>query len=279
MRSPLVSAAHLLGLLETVTVLDVRYQTGAQAGSHSGRPAHEAGHIPGAAYVDVDDDLAAPPAGPGERGGRHPLPATEDFEAAMRRAGVRADRPVVVYDDWGGRGAARAWWLLAYHGHPDVRVLDGGWRAWVGAGGAIERGPVTPTAGDFNAEPGHLPLVEVDDVSAVEVLVDARAHERYLGDHEPIDPVAGRIPGAVNVPTSDNLRPDGRFKDGDDLRRLYAAVGAVPGADVAAYCGSGVTACHDLLALTIARVPAALYAGSYSEWISDPGRPVDGRPA
>jgi thiosulfate/3-mercaptopyruvate sulfurtransferase len=275
MRSPLVSAAELVCLLGTVTVLDVRYQTGAP----SGRPAYEAGHVPGAAYVDVDEDLAAPPARPGSPGGRHPLPTPADFQEAMRRSGVRNDRPVVVYDDWGGRAAARAWWLLRYYGHADVRVLDGGWRAWLDAGGESETGPLVVEAGDLELDPGHLPVVEVEDVPTVEVLVDARAHERYLGDHEPIDPVAGRIPGAVNVPTSDNLRPDGRFKDAEQLRQVYAAVGAVAGSDVAAYCGSGVTACHDLLALTIARVPAALYAGSYSEWVSDSERPVDGRPS
>ena len=197
----------------------------------------------------------------------------------MRRAGVRGDRPVVVYDDWGGRAAARAWWLLRYHGHRDVRVLDGGWSAWLDAGGEVEEGQVTPEPGDFEADPGHLPVVETEDVLAVEVLVDARAHERYAGEHEPIDPVAGRVPGAVNVPTTDNLDAGGRFKDADELRRTYAAVGAVAGADVAAYCGSGVTACHDILALAVARVPAALWAGSWSDWVSDPERPVAGPPA
>ena len=231
-------------------------------------------------YVDLDTALAGPPAAPGEPGGRHPLPETAVFEAAMRAAGVRHDRPVVVYDDWGGRAAARAWWLLRYHGHGDVRVLDGGWPAWLDAGGATETGPVTPEhLGDFTANPGQMPVVDTDDVPAVEVLVDARAHERYAGEHEPIDPVAGHVPGAVNVPTNDNLGPGGRFKDPDELRRTYAAVGAVAGADVAAYCGSGVTACHDLLALAVARVPAALYAGSWSDWVSDPGRPVAGPPA
>ena len=273
--SPLVSAHQLIGLIGSVTVLDVRYQTGVA----DGRPAYLAGHVPGAVYVDVDDDLAAPPAGPGEPGGRHPLPETRDFEAAMRRAGVRADRPVVVYDDWGGRAAARAWWLLRYHGHRDVRVLDGGWSAWLDAGGEVEEGQVTPEPGDFEAHPGHLPVVETEDVLAVEVLVDARAHERYAGEHEPIDPVAGRVPGAVNVPTTENLDSSGRFKDADELRRTYAAVGAVAGADVAAYCGSGVTACHDILALAVARVPAALWAGSWSDWVSDPARPVAGPPA
>lgn len=275
MASPLVSASDLAALLGSVTLLDVRYQTG----EPDGRPAYHAGHVPGAAYVDMDTALAGPPASPGEPGGRHPLPDPGVFEAAMRRAGVRADRPVVAYDDWGGRAAARAWWLLRYHGHPDVRVLDGGWPAWRAAAGANVQGEVSPEPGDFTADPGHLPVVDTDDVLAVEVLVDARAHERYAGEHEPIDPVAGHVPGAVCVPTTDNLGADGRFKSADELRRMYAAVGAVAGADVAAYCGSGVTACHDLLALAVARVPAALYAGSWSDWVSDPGRPVVGRPA
>jgi thiosulfate/3-mercaptopyruvate sulfurtransferase len=271
MPSPLVSARELLDLLGSVTLLDVRYQTGGSPGG----PEHEAGHIPGAPYVDMDTALAAPPARPGEHGGRHPLPELSVFEAAMRQAGVRNDRPVVVYDDWGGRAAARAWWLLRYHGHRDVRVLDGGWPAWVAAGGATEQGRVKVPVGDFTASPGDMPVVDAEDVPAVEVLVDARAPERYAGEHEPVDPVAGHVPGAVNVPTADNLRSDGLFKDADELRRTYAAVGAVAGADVAAYCGSGVTACHDLLALAVARVPAALYAGSWSDWISDPDRPVD----
>ena len=275
MASPLVSARDLTELLGPITVLDVRYQTGAP----DGREAFATGHVPGAAYVDLDTALAGPPAAPGRPGGRHPLPDTAVFEAAMREAGVRHDRPVVVYDDWGGRAAARAWWLLRYHGHDDVRVLDGGWPAWLDAGGVSEEGPVTHEPGDFVAEPGHLPVVDTDDVLAVEVLVDARAHARYAGEHEPIDPVAGHVPGAVNVPTNDNLGPDGRFKHPDELRRTYAAVGAVAGADVAAYCGSGVTACHDLLALAVARVPAALYAGSWSDWVSDPERPVAGPPA
>src|SRR5215210_5728586 len=143
MTSPLVSALELAARLDTVSLLDVRYRTGGPPG----RRAYEAGHLPGAAYVDVDEDLAAPPAAPGEWGGRHPLPATADFEQAMRRVGVRDDRPVVVYDDWGGRAASRAWWLLRYHGHRDVRVLDGGLGAWKHAGGALEEGVVTPEPG------------------------------------------------------------------------------------------------------------------------------------
>ena len=174
---------------------------------------------------------------------------------------------------------SRAWWLLRFHGHPDVRVLDGGWAAWVAEGGPVETGdgPVVE-AGDFTARPGHLPLVEAGDVPGVRVLVDARAPERYRGEHEPIDPVAGHIPGAVNVPTARNLTDDGRFRPADELRALYAEVGATAAAgaagEVATYCGSGVTAVHDILAMEVAGVRAALYPGSWSGWITDPCRPV-----
>ena len=266
--SPIISPRELHDLLAagSATVLDVRYRTGGP----SGRAEHERGHVPGAAFVDLDVDLA----GPAGEGGRHPLPDTGDFEAAMRRAGVGADRTVVAYDDWGGRAAARAWWLLRFHGHPDVRVLDGGWSAWVEAGGEVHTGAVLPSRGDFTAEPGQMTVVEADDVLGVPVLVDARAPERFRGDTEPIDPVAGHIPGAVNVPTSTNLRVDGRFRSAGELRALYAAAGVAGDEAVAAYCGSGVTAAHDVLALEVAGIPAALYPGSWSAWIRDPARPV-----
>ena len=193
----------------------------------------------------------------------------------MRAAGVSGDRPVVVYDDWAGHAAARCWWLLRYHGHPDVRVLDGGWSAWKAAGLPVESGAGAPvTTGSFSAVPGAMPVVTAADVRSVDVVVDARAAVRYRGETEPIDPVAGRIPGAVNVPTALNLTADGRFRPAGELRDLYAAVGATGGASVAAYCGSGVTAAHDVLALEIAGVTAALYPGSWSEWIVDPSRPV-----
>ncbi len=270
MPTPLVTPDELRALGEGVTVLDVRYRMGGPNGAEE----FEAGHIPGAAYVDLDSDLASP-VQPGVTGGRHPLPAQAEFEEAMRRAGIRNGSPVVAYDDWGGRAAARAWWLLRHHGHDDVRVLDGGWRAWVDAGGPVETGPTTPVTGDFTAQPGRQRVVSAGTVMGVEVLVDARAPERFAGDVEPVDPVAGHVPGAVNVPTEDNLTQDGRFRPAAELRGLYAAVGAVPGVDVAAYCGSGVTACHDLLALEITGVRAALYAGSWSDWVSDPSRPVE----
>lgn len=266
----LISAAELSELLGTVTVLDVRYRMG--GGGPPGHAEHAAGHVPGAAYVDLDTALAAPPGA----GGRHPLPEPEHFAEAMRAAGVRRDRPVVVYDDWSGHAAARCWWLLRFHGHADVRVLDGAWPAWITAGGAVETGPGRPVEpGDFVADPGHLPVVEAETVRDVDVLVDARAPERWRGETEPVDPVAGRIPGAVNVPTSRNLDDDGRFRDLAGLRSAYDEVGALDGGTVAVYCGSGVTAAHDVLALDLLGVSAALYPGSWSGWISDPGRPVE----
>ena len=267
-RGPLISPRELAGNLDRFTVLDVRYLMGGPPGEEQ----HAAGHVAGAAYVDMDRDLADPPGA----GGRHPLPDEARFEEAMRRAGVRADRPVVAYDDWQGRGAARAWWLLRFHGHPDVRVLDGGWSAWLADGLPVESGEVQTEPGDFtvSAEKG-MPVVEADDVLGVEVLVDARAPERFSGATEPVDPVAGRIPGAVNVPTTANLDERGRFLPASRLRETYARVGAAASDSVAAYCGSGVTAAHDLLAMEVAGIRAALYPGSWSGWITDPGRPVE----
>ena len=273
MSSPLISTADLRDLLAggaPVTVLDVRYRMG---DGQSGPGEYSLGHVPGAVYVDLDTELADPP-GPG---GRHPLPATETFEAAMQRAGVTEGRAVVVYDDWTGLAAGRAWWLLRFHGVRDVRVLDGGWTAWVQDGGEVERGvTLNSHPGDFTARPGQLPVVEVDRVLDVPVLVDARAPERYRGETEPIDPVAGHIPGAVNVPTGTNLGADGRFRSPEQLRALYEAAG-VPtdgSQEIAVYCGSGVTAVHDILALESIGVPATLYPGSWSGWITDPDRPV-----
>ena len=268
MSSPLISTDELRAQLGGTTVLDVRYRMGGPPGWDE----YVAGHLPGAAYVEVGRDLAAPP---GE-GGRHPLPDPEVFGAAMRRCGVSANRPVVVYDDWAGHAAGRCWWLLRHHGHPDVRVLDGGLAAWRAEGGDIETREVDVPAGDFEPSGARMPVVEADQVLEVPVLVDARASERFHGETEPIDPVAGRIPGAVNVPSFGNLAPDGRFRSPDDLRATYAEAG-VPldgDAEVAVYCGSGVTAVHDIIALELIGVRAALYPGSWSGWITDPDRPV-----
>jgi thiosulfate/3-mercaptopyruvate sulfurtransferase len=264
MSGPLISATELQELLTGATppvLLDVRYRTGGPAGPGE----YAAGHIPGAAYVDLDDALAGPP-GPG---GRHPLPKPDVFLAAMQHAGVRLEGHVVVYDDWAGHAAARAWWLLRHYGHRDVRVLDGGWAAWQAAGGASETGTPVREAGDFHGVPGAMPVVGPGTVTEVDVLIDARAPERYRGEHEPIDPVAGHIPGAVNVPSIRNLDNHGHFRDPHELCEVYAEVGAVdPDASVAAYCGSGVTACHDVLALELIGVSAALYPGSWSGWIT-----------
>jgi thiosulfate/3-mercaptopyruvate sulfurtransferase len=234
--------------------------------------------------VDLDQDLAGPPGGgsgsaegAGGNRGRHPVPSADGFGARMRALGVRSDRGVVVYDDSDSTAAARAWWLLRYFGHPSVRVLDGGFRAWVAAGLPAERAEPAPGPGDFIARPGQLPLLAADGAAALArrgLLLDARAAERYRGETEPVDPVAGHIPGAVSAPTAQNVNPDGTFRSVAELRRRFAGLGVTEGGAVGAYCGSGVTAAHEVLALALAAIPAALYAGSWSDWITDPGRPV-----
>jgi len=253
-------------------VLDVRYRLGGPPGIED----YRGGHIPGAVFTDLNRDLAAPPG----KGGRHPLPAAADFQAAMRRLGVGDGRPVVVYDGADSTAAARAWWLLRYFGHQDVRVLDGGYRAWTAAGGPSETGSGQDApAGNFTASPGHLPLLDAGEAAGLArtgLLLDARAGERYRGETEPADPVAGHIPGAVSAPTAANVNPDGTFKTPAELAARFAALGVIQGtaAPVASYCGSGVTAAHEVLALALAGIPAALYAGSWSNWIADPARPV-----
>ncbi|MBN6058080.1 sulfurtransferase [Nonomuraea sp. RK-328] len=266
--SPLITPADLAAL-DGVTVLDARSRLGGPPGIELYRE----GHLPGAVYCDVDADLAAPP-GPG---GRHPLPDAGPFEAAMRRLGVSNARPVVVYDDAGSTIAARAWWTLRYFGHQDVRVLDGGLPAWVAAGlpTVTEFPEVEP--GDFTAKPGGMPMLTADEAAALAgegVLLDARAAERYRGETEPIDPVAGHVPGAVSAPTVENVGPDGRFLPPEELRARFAGLGVSEGTRAGAYCGSGVTAAHQVLAMELAGLPAALYVGSWSNWVADPTRPV-----
>lgn len=273
MTGPLIDVAELASLLASErppTVLDVRWRL-------MGPPAyddHIAGRIPGSVFVDLDRDLA----GPAGEGGRHPLPDPARFEQAMRAAGVRGDRAVVVYDDADGTSAARAWWLLRFHGHRDVRVLDGGLRAWGEAGQPTESGsPARPDPGEFTARPGAMPVVDAAGAAALAqdgVLLDARAAGRYRGETEPVDPVAGHIPGARNAPTADNVGADQRFLDPDSLGDRFLALGVDGTAEVAVYCGSGVTAAHEVLALELAGIRAALYPGSWSEWIRDPSRSV-----
>jgi thiosulfate/3-mercaptopyruvate sulfurtransferase len=251
------------------TLLDVRWELGAPPGL----PQYLEGHIPGAAFVDLETALAAPP---GE-GGRHPLPSAETFGAAMRAVGVSAARPVVVYDGGSAMAAARAWWLLRYFGHPRVFVLDGGFSGWLAAGHAIERDvpPVEP--GDFVPRAGGMPLLDAAGAARVAgagVLLDARAGERYRGEREPVDPVAGHIPGAVNVPSGELLRLEGGLLDPSALRERFQAAGVGDGVEVGAYCGSGVTAALEVLALVLAGYSGALYVGSWSDWIRDPSRPV-----
>ena len=224
-------------------------------------------------WTDLDADLAAAPGA----GGRHPLPAPADAEAAMRRLGVSDGRGVVVYDDADGSVAARAWWLLRWLGHRDVRLLDGGLSAWTSAGLPLERGDTVPAPGDITARPGAMPVLDADAAAAVAtdgLLLDARSAERFRGEVEPVDPVAGHVPAARSAPTTGNVGPDGRFLDPVALRERFAALGATDGVPVGAYCGSGVTAAHTVLALEVAGFPAALYAGSWSEWVTDPARPV-----
>jgi thiosulfate/3-mercaptopyruvate sulfurtransferase len=273
--SILVDSCTLLALLADPaaprpTLLDVRWQLGGRPG----REEYEEGHIPGAAFVDLDTELAGSPGS----GGRHPLPSRDAFQLAMRRAGVSSRRPVIAYDDRSSAAAARCWWLLRYFGHPDVSVLDGGFAAWTAAGGAVEVGAgAVPPEGDFVASPGAMPLL--DSVGAAElsrtgVLLDARAPERFRGERELIDPVAGHIPGARNLPGGELLDASGRFLDPARLRERFDRAGIHGGVAVGAYCGSGVNAAHMVLALELAGLAGALYVGSWSEWITDPGRPV-----
>jgi thiosulfate/3-mercaptopyruvate sulfurtransferase len=273
----IISASELASELageNPPVLLDVRWQlslTGA-AGEppFDGRAEYAAGHLPGAVFVDLDRELAGAPGA----GGRHPLPDLAVFGAAMRRAGVSAERPVVVYDGGQGWAAARAWWLLRWTGHPNVRVLDGGLPAWQGS---LETAVPSPAEGDFRPVPGSAGLLDADAAATLArsgVLFDARAGERYRGEVEPIDPVGGHIPGAVSAPTTDNVTADGRFLPAQELRARFKALGASAGSDVGVYCGSGVSGAHEVLALAVAGIPAALYVGSWSEWSSDPQRPV-----
>ena len=263
----LLDVADLDGL--DAVVLDTRLTTTGPPG----RAQYDAGHLPGAVYVDVDDDLAEAP-GPG---GRHPLPEPARLVAAMRRAGVRRDSTVVVYDAGPATAAARLWWLLRDYGHDDVLVLDGGLAAWAAAGRPVSTASVRPASGDWTGVPGHLPVVDDNEAAALPargVLVDVRAAERFRGETEPIDPVAGHVPGAVNAPLAGNTDDLGHFLPSEVLRSRFESLGVRGDVPVAAYCGSGVTACQTILALRLVGLDAALYPGSWSGWIADPSRPV-----
>ena len=269
--SALIEVADLHEALASGTppvLLDVRWALT----TPSMRDAYERAHIPGAHFVELNTELAGTP-GPG----RHPMPDATVFGEAMRRSGVALDRTVVVYDTADSVSAARCWWMLRYFGHPDVRVLNGGVLAWMVADLELSDEPVADEAGTFEPVAGGMRLLDADSATTVAargVLLDARSLERYRGEAEPIDPVAGHIPGARSAPTTENLDAHGRFLDGEALHTRFHALGIGPGDEVGVYCGSGVTAAHEVLALAIAGIDAGLYVGSWSEWITDIGRPI-----
>lgn len=281
--SPLVSVEPLQQALveqRPVVLLDCRFDL---ADTAAGEKAYAAGHLPGAQYLHLDRDLSGDKHdAQGRFRGRHPLPEAVRFTALMRSLGVAPGTPVVAYDAQGGMYAARAWWLLRWIGHHDVAVLDGGLAAWTAAGGALETAAPTREAAAVakaGAAVPHMPTIDADallrQLGRVK-LIDARGAERYRGEVEPLDAAAGHIPGALNRFFQRNLQPDGRFKPAPELRaefdRLLAGTAA---AEVVHQCGSGVTACHNLLAMEVAGLPGSrLYPGSWSEWSSDPARPV-----
>ncbi len=255
---------------EPVTLLDVRWQLA----QPDGYAVYLQERLPGAVYVSLEDELSDHSVA---GRGRHPLPSGPAVQAAARRWGVRDDRPVVVYDDWNRAGSARAWWVLRAAGLPDVRILDGGLAAWKAAGGAVESGPVDPEPGTVTVHHDDLYAAAMPTLTAEQVnqapLLDARAPERFRGEVEPVDPVAGHIPGARNLPSTSLLAEDGTFLPDSDLVALLAdrGVGDEP---VGVYCGSGVTAAVAIAALTALGRDAALFPGSWSQWSSEPGRPV-----
>jgi thiosulfate/3-mercaptopyruvate sulfurtransferase len=279
----LIEASVLRDLIgkPDLAVIDCRFDLSNRS---RGRAAYLEGHIPGAKYADLETDLSGPVTA---KSGRHPLPAPEDFAAALERWGIGSATQVIVYDDAGGSFAARAWWLLRWLGHKSVAVLDGGIKAWIAAEGLLEPGEAgpsqerIPSGGRIAPKSDRAALIETADIdrflaNPANLLVDARAAERFAGSVEPIDTVAGHIGGAANHPFSTNLGQDGRFLPAAELRRLWELrlAGRKP-ERVAAMCGSGVTACHNLLSLEVAGLSGAkLYAGSWSEWIRDPNRAV-----
>lgn len=270
--SHLVSAAELSDLIDReprLRVLDVRWRLGGP----DGYPDYLDAHIPGAVYADLETELSRH-GRPDE--GRHPLPETETVQDAARRWGLDDGDAVVVYDDHGGLAAARAWWILR-QGGVDVRVLDGGWPAWRAPGRPVESGEVTPQPGSVTLTDiggGSLTIDEVAVFPASGVLLDVRAPERYRGETEPYDPVAGHIPGAINLPTRAHLTEDGTVRGADEIRANLAAIGVTAETPVAAYCGSGITAAHTALMLAEAGIDAKIFHGSWSQWSNTPGRPV-----
>ena len=281
--TPLIGAAELAEALRGDTppvVLDASFDL---ADPLAGEAAWRAGHVPGALLVHLERDLSGPKTGPdGVFRGRHPLPDIEVFAATAGRWGITPSTPVVVLDRQGGMMAARAWWLLRWLGHAEVAVLDGGMAAWEAAGGPVDTGQAQPVeAPPYPYRPlaDRMPTIEAAQLLArlgQVRLLDARAPERYRGEVEPLDACAGHIPGARNRFFKDNLAPDGRFKPPAQLREAFdALLAGRPPTEVVQQCGSGVTACHNLLAMEVAGLAGSvLYPGSWSEWSADPSRPV-----
>ena len=268
----LISPAELADLLAaraSVRLLDVRWRLDRP----EGRPEYLEGHLPGAVYVELDHELARK----GEPiEGRHPLPTRDDLQDAARRWGLEDGDTVVAYDDVQSVAAARAWWLLHRSGVDDVRVLDGGLRGWNAAGLPLETGDVQPPRGNIVLSELTDGVATIDDAAVWPrngVLLDVRAPERYRGEVEPLDPVAGHVPGAINLPTSVHVE-SGRFRDPAALRASFDAAGVAPGTPVAAYCGSGVTAAHTALAGALVGIDVAVYPGSWSQWSNTRGRLV-----
>lgn len=255
---------------QRTVLLDVRWALG----DPDGRAHYLREHIPGAVYVDLPTELAEP-AEPAR--GRHPLPPAEKLQEAARRWGVCEDDVVVAYDDAGSTSAARLWWMLRNAGFGTVYLLDGGLPAWRRAGLPLKGGLEQPAPGDVTLTGGGMPVIDAAEAAewaARGVLLDARAGERYRGEIEPVDPRAGHIPGAISAPTTGNLDDGGRFLPAEDLRLRFARLGADAATPTAVYCGSGVTAAHEIAALEIAGISAALFPGSFSEWSNDASRPV-----
>jgi thiosulfate/3-mercaptopyruvate sulfurtransferase len=276
LRTPLLSTAELAERLSdpAVLVADCRFEL---SKPEAGVLAWRAGHIPGAVHVDLERDLSSPVTA---SSGRHPLPAIVDLEATLSRLGVDAETWVVCYDAGSSAYAARLWWMLRWAGHDRVTVLDGGFAAWTAQRRAVSTESAFRKPARFVARPRPQMLCDAAGVAEAlargETLVDVRGAERFAGSVEPLDAVAGHVPGAVNLPFTENLDTKGRFRPADGLAALWRErTGAVPGHALICMCGSGVTVCQGLLALESAGIEGArLYAGSWSEWIRDPSRPI-----
>ena len=272
-----------MGPLMDVAALDARVRAGQRTvlldvrwklGDPHGREQYLEAHLPGAVFVELASELAAPAAP--ERG-RHPLPPLDQFQASARGWGINEGDVVAAYDDSGNMAAARLWWMLRNAGFPEVYLLDGGLAAWRAAGLPVQGGNVEAVPGAVSLREGAMPAIDVAAAGSwagTGILLDARAGERYRGEFEPVDPRAGHIPGAVSAPTTENVDESGRFLPAAELRRRFEGLGVSGDIPVAVYCGSGVTAAHEVAALEIAGIRAALYPGSFSEWSNKPELPV-----